>query len=231
MALLDYFLPLSCSRCHRLVETVCFDCLNQLEIVRQPLSGDPTITVVARFGYFTDLIKELIVRLKYLDQPWLGSVLGQTLSTDTVQLDPVDYCLPVPMTATRRLERGYNQAKLLARASPCPNIDHLFIRLPSQRQAALSADERHNLAQVFDWRQPIPDWLAGSSVLIIDDVLTTGATVSRLVERLRQAKVKEIQVLVLALAEPTTDHRPESEVALITQNSGQDWLDQLAGKI
>ena len=231
MALVDYFLPLSCSHCQRLVETVCWDCLNRLAVVRQPLASDPSITVVARFGYFTGLIKELIVRLKYLDQPWLGSVLGAALLADTPLLNPTDYCLPVPMTADRRLERGYNQAKLLARASPFPTLDHLFIRLPSPRQAALSASERHNLAQVFAWRQPIPDWLVGRSVVIIDDVLTTGSTVSRLVERLREARVKEIQVLVLALAEPTTDQWPDLGAALSGINEGQNWLDQLAGKI
>lgn len=231
MALIDYFLPLSCSSCQRFIETVCWDCLNQPSVIRQSLASDPSVTVIARFGYFNGLIKELIVRLKYLDQPWLGSVLGTALLDGTLQLDPVDFCLPVPMAADRWLERGYNQAKLLARASPCPLIDHLFIRLPSPRQAALSASERHNLAQVFAWRQPIPDWLAGSSVVIIDDVLTTGSTVSRLVERLREARVKEIQVLVLALAEPTTDSLPDAEAGLPNLNEGLSWLDQLAGKI
>ena len=118
--------------------------------------------------------------LKFQERPGLARALGETLARALPPEARPDLVLEVPLHRTRRRERGYNQAALLADALATtlavPRWPGALIRVRATRaQARLGAAARRaNLAGAFRLAQPKA--LAGRSVLIVDDVLTTGAT-------------------------------------------------------
>lgn len=145
----------------------------------------------------------LITQWKYHNRPWLTDFLaqlwwrGQAIPPKTVTL------LPVPMHWTRRWHRGYNQAELLARAlqrarSDAPlmvNTRVLRRRQRTAQQAGLSAPERiANLRSAFTLKGSLP----GEHVVLVDDVMTTGATARSLATLLREAGAARVDLWCLA---------------------------------
>jgi len=119
--------------------------------------------------------------LKYGNRPTLGVRLGRLVGETWPDESPrPDVILPVPLHRRRHLERGYNQSERLATGIgdvlECPVRTDLLARPRATRsQTALSQPERwKNVAEAFDLTHP--DAVAGQRVLLVDDVLTTGAT-------------------------------------------------------
>src|SRR5690606_37665602 len=113
-----------------------------------------------------------------------------------------DVIVPVPLTGLRRRQRGYNQAALMARelskALDIPAADALSRRGHAKPQAGPPSAEqrRRNVEGVFSVAKP--DAIAGSHVLLIDDVATTGATISACAEVLLEAGAAAVSALTLA---------------------------------
>jgi len=130
---------------------------------------------------------------------WLGAELAQALPPGYRP----DLVVDVPLHRTRRRERGYNQAALLADSLAgviaAPRLVAALERVrPTRAQARLGPEaRRRNLAGAF--RVADPHALAGRSVLIVDDVLTTGATLESALGALADAKA-DARAVVLAWA-------------------------------
>jgi ComF family protein len=121
-----------------------------------------------------------------------------------------DLLIPVPVHATRRRERGYNQAEKIAREASrylgLPVADTLARVRATGTQTKLNREQRgRNLENAFACRRP--EEVKGKRVLIVDDVFTTGATVGRCAELLRAAGAAEIGVL--AIAKVDADENPD----------------------
>jgi len=122
----------------------------------------------------------LIAALKFGGRPGLAAGLGATIAAALPPGFRPDLVLEVPLHPARRRERGYNQAALLADAVAgalgAPRLDAALVRTRATReQAGLGpAARRANPAAAFAVRDPRA--LEGRSVLIVDDVLTTGST-------------------------------------------------------
>ena len=153
-------------------------------------------------------MREAIHALKYGGRPAVASPLGQLLSGAGREVLPVppdewaDGLVPIPLHRVRRAERGFNQAEILAQ--PCgaawrlPVLGRALVRTrPTLPQTDLDADARRaNVRDAF--RVPRPAAILGRRLLLVDDVLTTGATVSAAARALRSAGAAAVGVLTLA---------------------------------
>lgn len=201
---LTQLLPLPAARCPRCAlpypteagsPHLCEACL------RRP----PAFSGVVAVGVFQDLLRESLHHFKYeqgihLDHP-LGTLLAQRLATDAPEFRS-ELILPVPLHPRRLRERGYNQSLLLARrlgkdlrVATEPRRLRRIRPTPPQQGLSLAARQR-NLRGAFALTMP----LHGEKILLIDDVMTTGATLRECAQVLKSGGSGEILVAVLARA-------------------------------
>ncbi|HEY3918333.1 MAG TPA: ComF family protein [Stellaceae bacterium] len=152
---------------------------------------------------YDDGSRPLILALKHGDRLHLVPPLGQWMHRAGVELlSEADLQLPVPLHWTRLFARRYNQAAALAHAiakagGPAVAADCLIRRrrTPSQGNKNASA-RRRNVAGAFAVKRP--DKIHGKRVVLVDDVLTTGATVEECARVLKRAGAVRVDVLTLA---------------------------------
>ena len=150
-------------------------------------------------------MQRLIHSVKYRNQTAAAAVLGRGLGELLEQDDPapaVDLVLSVPLHSSRRRERGYNQSDLIARAVGgvlrLPVEERTLRRMrATPTQTTLGLDEREaNVADAFQVRRPLN--VAGRRILLVDDVVTTGATANACTEALLQAGAASVRVAAIA---------------------------------
>ena len=151
------------------------------------------------YGAYEGTLRKLIHLFKYngmrgLDKP-LGNLLAAAMPRDR-QFDAV---IPVPLHWRRRWQRGFNQSELLgkviARRRGIPLVKALRRGAATRAQAGLSnAQRRENVAGAFRARRR----LAGLRVLLVDYVMTTGATAGACARALKKAGARSVAVLSLA---------------------------------
>jgi len=154
---------------------------------------------------YNDTSRDLILGFKHGDKTHVVQSFTPWLTRSGAQmLKEADYLIPVPLHRIRLLMRRYNQAALIAGVlSKATDIAHLPLALSRVRstksQGHLKTDERaKNVHKAFSVSPKYTDRLKGASVVLIDDVYTTGATVKECAETLKQSGVKEVNVLTLA---------------------------------
>jgi len=159
------------------------------------------------FGAYEGVLRELIHLFKYGRVRSLARPLGAQLAAAIPQDQRFDVVAPVPLHWRRRLARGFNQAALLAaavaRRYAVPVTRAVRRRRGTPSQAGLSnAQRRANVAGAFQVRRA--ERVRGRRVLLVDDVMTTGATASACAAALKRAGAAYVAVLTLARA----DRRP-----------------------
>jgi competence protein ComFC len=150
-------------------------------------------------------LREYLADLKYRFRPELGVALGELLvewSKLNREWRQNDLIIPVPLHQQRIAVRGYNQAELIAR----PLGEYWGKRILTEtiirekltpKQNDLSKNERFvNIANAF--RVLKPKMVAGKRILVIDDIMTTGATVSEVARTLLKAGALRVDVLTVA---------------------------------
>lgn len=164
------------------------------------MKKSPPYARVIAYGLYEGVLKEAISRFKFYGLRRLSRPLGGLLPN--LPIPESDAIVPVPLTAKGLRQRGFNQSLLIARVvskkTGIPlNIDTLFKIKETPPQVGLSASERHkNLAGAFTTKGTIK----GSRILLVDDVVTTGATAAACSKALLKAGAQEINVLTIARA-------------------------------
>jgi ComF family protein len=165
--------------------------------------GFGTREVVA-VGSYEGVLKEMCLALKFGSERRLAEPLAAWLTQlcfDRGVADKIDVVVPMPLHVIRLFKRGYNQAGLiaarLAASLEKPLVKDVLRRVSAtNRQATLSAAQRKsNVEGVFD-AAPIE----GKVVLLVDDVMTTGATIGAAARTLKKAGAKTVYAAVAARA-------------------------------
>lgn len=167
-------------------------------------SGRETYFDVARSAYDYDApVNELIRSLKYDGKRYISKIFAKDLNNVYLKnFLNCDFVLYVPMTEEREKDRGYNQARLLAEEfSRVSGVrvenDIIYKRRETQRQATLSFEgRRQNLSGSFGVRNRKK--LDKKRVLLIDDVMTTGATAESVCRLLKKYGASFVAVLTVA---------------------------------
>lgn len=162
----------------------------------------PWLRAVSVFP-FQDAARELVHRFKYQDQPWLARFLGGRLAANWLRhgggILPAAI-VPVPLHPWREFRRGYNQAELLARelarALDRPMRPWLRRRRWTRQQARLdTAARQRNVRGVFQAAR-LPE--TRPTLLLVDDVFTTGATLEAAARELLKGGAGAVMVATIA---------------------------------
>jgi len=153
--------------------------------------------------HYTPEVRQLIHRFKYGGISYLSRTLGRWMAQAYKQRCDweLDIILPVPLHPRRQRQRGFNQSALLARELgryiDVPVKENVLVRKKyTPAQAGLSKFQRmQNLRGAFEVREP--ETVRGKSVLLVDDVFTTGSTVDECSKVLLQAGVQRVYVITL----------------------------------
>jgi ComF family protein len=170
------------------------------------------------YGLYTGTLRALILQLKFRGRERLGERLGERMAVTWraaaeagVAEPPV--LVPVPLHTSRQWQRGFNQAELLARGlarqlarergGPALRVERHGLRRirATPPQTGLTLRARHeNVRGVFD--VPAPEKVRDRVVVVVDDVMTTGATLSACAAALKDAGAARVLALTLARASP-----------------------------
>lgn len=166
----------------------------------------------AAVGLYSGPLREIILRLKYRRLEYLAEPLASMLygaARKAGLAEEQDLLTSVPLHWGRRLRRGFDQADLLSQRLnrflqiPLSERNLRRIRATASQTGLSESKRRENVRGAFKVRRP--DEVKGKRVLLVDDVMTTGATVSECARTLLRAGAKEVSVLVVARAQPAAD--------------------------
>ncbi len=220
--LLDLLFPPRCAGCDRMGDWFCADCQAGLDRLAPPLCprcGSPAgghnsraaclppsspLDCLRSVAYFGGGLRSAIHRFKYQDLRLLARPLGELMAQAWEEGGTAgDLVLPVPLHPIRLRERGYNQSALLAREVgrrlQLPVAEDGVQRIRHTRpQVDLGVEERRaNVHQAFAARSAR---VSGRRVILVDDVLTSGATLEACAAALRQAGARTVCGFTLARA-------------------------------
>lgn len=213
MGLIDLLLPPACAGCGRFGDPLCRRCVAGFRPAVRPedrflaadpgtLVGDALELAVAAFAHAGNL-RRALQRLKYGGSGKVAIPLARAAASDLEALTRVCGPLPlvpVPVHEARRRQRGYNQAALLAvelaREMDLPVLDLLERRKATARQHGLGKAARlHNLRGAFAVR---PGVRAPPGLILVDDILTTSATLESCAQVLRAAGAASVYGFAIA---------------------------------
>ena len=212
--LLALILPARCLECNELIRPpeyyICQNCLN-----KHPRHCNRRPNYFSLLEY-SGTIQKLVWHLKYDSRPeigdYLGSYLGEELKKAALLEDPHKFVIvPVPLHPKRQRKRGYNQSDRLAlglaSALNCTSDDKLVSRNTNNvSQTTLNKNERgKNVQNIFAFCKEIS---ADKTFLIIDDVITTGATTRELLKLFKEHNYS--RVIAISLAAPAIGEFDES---------------------
>ena len=208
-ALLELLYPSKCVLCGKLLDgnetNLCGSCRRAL----RPFTGKaakPALTSSVTVAYaYEDPLRQSLLRYKFQGRSYYagayGAMLGMQILREHLEFDVITW---VPVSRKRRRKRGYDQAELLAKATArelgrrAEPLLEKFRDIPPQSGIQDAARRKANVLGVYRMRPGAA--VQGKRVLLIDDILTTGATLGEAARVLMQAGAGEVQVAVLAAA-------------------------------
>jgi len=226
-AALDWLFPPVCGGCGAPATRWCLNCQEKIQLIIDPVcdvcglpqahtglcnrckQSTPSFKALRSWTVFESPVQNALHRLKYRRDIGLGEILAGQMSEFVVGLNwPVEAVLPIPLGRKRLRERGYNQVAMVALPLSlqlglryCPDV---LVRAKETRsQVGLSAVERQeNVQGAF---QANAKKANGRIFLLIDDVSTTGSTLSSAAEALYKSGARDVYAVTIARALPHHD--------------------------
>jgi ComF family protein len=210
---LDVALPASCSGCGREGQALCPACLPAVD-ARLALPGGTPIGLPADIptpllqlewcAAFAGPVRDALHDLKYAGERRLAEPLGAAVARRWARVGVgADLLVPVPVHAERERRRGYDQAALIAAVAAThlgsPSVRALERRRATVAQFDLGRGERaSNVAGAFVVGRAWHGVVAGRWILLVDDVVTTGATLAACGEALIRAGARAVSAIAVA---------------------------------
>jgi ComF family protein len=180
---------------------------NKNNPVQALFAGFPQVNEVTAFLFFEKdgKARELIHLFKYYGNKSLAEYLGRIAAIELKEYGfyaSVDAIIPIPLHPNKEKKRGYNQCELIANGIASVygcSVDRTTVRriTDTVTQTRKSGYERHlNVEKIFELTDV--ENLSGKHILLVDDVITTGATTSACIETL--AKIPEIKISLFSIA-------------------------------
>lgn len=147
-------------------------------------------------------IQKMIYNLKYNNKPKLGYFLGAELYKTIAHLKDVNYIIPVPLHKKKEKIRGYNQSEIIAKGliqnTQYEVLSEILLR--KEDKASQTHKSRYQRFENIEGVFFIPSvkMLEGKHIILLDDVYTTGATISECIKTLQE--IKDIRISVVCLA-------------------------------
>jgi ComF family protein len=223
--LVNLFYPQLCLLCgNPLIENerhICLNCLyelpktnyhtNRRNPARALFDGFPQVDETTAFLFFEKegITQKLVHSFKYYDNKDLAEFLGRMAALELKEYGfyaSVDTIIPVPLHHGKEKKRGYNQAECIAKGIAsvygCGVDGSSMVRiLKTKSQTRKSVYERHvNVEDIFRLVAGHTEHLSGKQVLIVDDVLTTGSTVSACIKTLSDIPGIKISIFSVSIA-------------------------------
>lgn len=198
---------------------VCFSCMGKIpktnfekvkdNLVEKIFYGRLPIGAATSMYFFTkdSVLQNLMHLLKYKNKPEIGTYLGEQLGESLLQtnkFENIDVITPVPLSKKRQMKRGYNQAmeicKGVSNILDKPITETITFRIrDNETQTKKNRQERwENMQNVFAVNDAAS--LDGKNILLIDDVITTGATLETCAATLQKNANVNIYIATLAIA-------------------------------
>lgn len=200
---LDMLFPPKCLTCGALAEAYCAACRAEIRPAEEAGALPARVAAVRSVGYHEESLRRAVLRLKFGQQVALvgplARLLAEELRQGLTEWQP-DALVPVPIHWRRLLERGFNQSDLLARSvgrhAGLPVWRVLRRTRATPHQVGLSAAEREeNLRGAFELTPRHK--VHGARLVLVDDVRTTGTTLSECAAVLRNAGAAEVFALTV----------------------------------
>lgn len=201
--LLDFFMPALCAACGGTGGVLCCRCAASIATGEALVIGSrggvpPTLAL----GPYEGALRDTILALKFRGARCAGAQLGKWIAQRIFW--PFELVIPVPLHAQRLRERGYNQAALIARSvAAASKVRYLEEAITRRRstvpQSSLGlVERRENVEGAFGAFHRVGA-VRGYRVLVVDDVVTTGATVAACASVLRAAGARCVYVACAAI--------------------------------
>ena len=220
---LSLFFPNICTICKTPLisgeERICLSCLNKLPYTRFSADNNPLTSLFAgrteinnshAFLYYAKggLAQKLVFSLKYYNNKELGLILGRMAALSLSRLPDYelpDILLPVPLHKKRLRDRGYNQSEWIAKGFSSvwerPIDTTSLVRIKkTETQTRKSLYERI-MGMETTFRLTNQTVLEGKHILLIDDVITSGATINACIKELQLCKEVRFSVFCLSVAQ------------------------------
>lgn len=219
----DFFFPRTCRVCGKVLlhneEYLCMQCMLDMprtdfalkpdNAMAQLFYGKLPIERAVAYFYFAkgSDYRRLIHRIKYNGEKecgyYLGVMMARELSSTDV-FEGIDYIVPVPLHRKKQRKRGYNQSEWIAQGI----ADELGVELCAEALVCRTQRESQTQKSIYERYlatreafELLPDTeLVGAHVLLVDDVVTTGATLLACGEALIKGGVRQISLATLAAA-------------------------------
>ena len=201
---LNFIFPSKCVICGKVGDILCKECFAKIKhYPQQKINPPKNVDLMIVCGYYDGILKKLIRKFKFSKKQSLYLPLSRFVEDclkDTNYFHSVDLITSVPLHKNRLKERGFNQSELIAK--------HLsnFLNLPYEENILertketsfmynLSKNDRkRNVKGVFSVNRN----LKGLKILIVDDILTTGATLSEVALEMKRKGANSVYALTVA---------------------------------
>lgn len=221
MNFLDFFFPKQCVNCGKFGKYICQDCSRKIDTSilpicpvckRQSVGGKTHPGCAGKYkldglifgASYKGPVKKAILKLKY---KWVTDIGESLVDIQLLNLWRFDFeqdavLVPIPLHQLRKNWRGFNQAELFSNLISKKykvNVFDLLVRVKETKtQVGLTKREREeNIKEAFDVRSF--ESLNNSTVILVDDVFTTGATMAEAAKTLKKAGVQKVWAMVVAI--------------------------------